>query len=118
MGHATADLLLKELLDVFFTFNIHLSKVISLSMDGPNVNKSLLRKFNEAMRKETGKETLDLGFCNLHVANNSFKKLLNSLLLDIDEFATDIHYYMKSAPRREVCRRHHVSNCSIFNSSC
>lgn len=104
LGHATADIILRELLDVLSSFNISLNNIICLSMDNPNVNKSLLRKFNERMKDECGKETVTLGACNLHVANNSFKHLLNALddVASFDEFATDVHFFLKySAARRE-----------------
>lgn len=102
LGHATADILLKELLDSISEFNIPLEKILCLSMDGPNVNKSLLRKFDEIVREETGRETLKLGFCNLHVVNNAFKYLLSRLQFDFDEFATDLHSFFKaSSARRE-----------------
>jgi hypothetical protein len=103
LGHATADIILKELLDVLSYFNISLDNIICLSMDNPNVNKCLLRKFNERMRNECGKETVSLGACNLHVANNSFKHLLHALdVVSFDEFATDVHFFLKySAARRE-----------------
>lgn len=103
LGHATADIILSELLDVLSSFNISLNDIICLSMDNPNVNKSLLRKFNDKMREECGKETVALGACNLHVANNSFKHLLNALdVVSFDEFATDVHFFLKySAARRE-----------------
>lgn len=41
-------------------------------MDNPNVNKSILQKFNERIRDEFRKETVTLRVCNLHFANNSF----------------------------------------------
>jgi hypothetical protein len=124
LGHATADIMLKKLLDVFSSFNISLSKIQSLSMDSPNVNKSLLRKFKEMVKEQTSSAILETGFCNLHVASNAFKQFLNSLKFNFDEFATDVHYFMKnSAARREDYKSmenltalttkfllHHVSN--------
>ena len=45
-GHATADLVVKEMLQTFEQLTLPLLLMISLGMDGPNVNKSILSKLN------------------------------------------------------------------------
>lgn len=89
LGHATADIILKELLDAVSAFDIPLSKIICLSMDNPNVNKSVLKKFSE----EIGNALLPIGACNLHVANNAFKTFLNALNINFDELANDVYFF-------------------------
>nr|XP_042906334.1 uncharacterized protein LOC122270948 [Parasteatoda tepidariorum] len=99
LGHATAGIILHEVLDVLSTYKIPLNKVICLSMDNPNVNKSVMRKFSDQIGSNT---LLPIGTCNLHVANNGFKVFLNSLDVNFDEFANDIYFFLKnSAVRRE-----------------
>ena len=52
-GHATADVVVKEMLQTFEQLTLPLSLMLSLGMDGPNVNKSILSKLN-TVKKNRG----------------------------------------------------------------
>lgn len=81
---------------------LRLSKVLMLSMDGPNVNLSVAKKMNESLALENSPELVDFGTCTLHKVHNSFSKSISSLSLDIDQLANDIFGFFKlSAARRE-----------------
>ena len=44
---------------------------------------------------------LDIGTCPLHVVHNSFRKGVAALNFDVDQYALDIHFFVKlSAGRR------------------
>ena len=45
-GHATASKVVEEMLQTLEELALPLQLMLSLGMDGPNVNKSILSKFN------------------------------------------------------------------------
>ena len=53
-GHATANLVVKEMLQTFEQLTLPLSLMLSLGMDGPNVNKCILSKLNTVKKTKDG----------------------------------------------------------------
>ena len=69
LGLAMADIIFKELLNVLSDYKIPVNNIICLSMDNPNVNKSVLKKFSEEIDQAgEGDMLLPIGTCNLHVS--------------------------------------------------
>ena len=73
LGHAKADTVVHEMLKTLEKLALPLKLVLSLGMDGPNVNKSILGKLDE---KEKGFKALARCpvSCLIHVCHNSFCK--------------------------------------------
>lgn len=74
--------------------------LIMLSSDGPNVNKKVFRLVNEIMVDDRGQGLVDVGFCNLHVVNNSFQKGIEEFGETACDLLVDIYYYFKKYPSR------------------
>ncbi|KAJ8880378.1 hypothetical protein PR048_016847, partial [Dryococelus australis] len=78
--HASAENLLHS-----FTFGIQpmsLNKILSVSMDGPNVNLSFIKKLYEKMREGSGSDgeiLVNTGVCGLHVVHD-LKNLIENLM--------------------------------------
>ncbi|KAK3931986.1 Universal stress protein [Frankliniella fusca] len=91
-GHAFAVTILDFLLKALKNANLPLCKLIMLGCDGPNVYKSVIKKMNEAIKKEYPESTglLDIGTCNLHVVNNAFKKALHVFSENVSEMLLDV----------------------------
>ena len=70
LGHAKAGTVVHEMLKTWEKLAVPLKLVLSLGMDGPNVNKSILGKLDE--KKEKGFRPLVR--CLIHVCHNSFHK--------------------------------------------
>lgn len=98
LSHATADIIFKELLEAISDFNIPLNKILCLSMDNPNVNKSVFKKLSEEIGQDL---LLPIGTSNLHVANNAFKTFLMALNLNFDEFSNDLYFFLKNSAVRK-----------------
>uniref|UniRef100_L7LUU9 Uncharacterized protein n=1 Tax=Rhipicephalus pulchellus TaxID=72859 RepID=L7LUU9_RHIPC len=49
------------------------SKILQVSMDGPNVNFKLLRSLKEELHESEESRILDIGSCSLHVINGAYK---------------------------------------------
>ena len=70
--------------------------MLSLGMDGPNVNKSILNKINE-IKKEKGYQQLVKcpQSCLIHVFDNSFKKGIAKYGYNAEELCLNLCYIFK-----------------------
>lgn len=79
LGKATAQ----DLLDSFIKRiqPLEIKNILQISMDGPNVNLSFLRKLHDRMAEEIpdGKKLINIGVCGLHVVNGAIKSGLQAV---------------------------------------
>ena len=72
-----------DLLDQFFEFmkdlKLDTDLLLSIGMDGPNVNKSFETTLIDKLEKEKGSSFVSLGSCGLHTANTGFGKGVQTL---------------------------------------
>ncbi|KAH8019423.1 hypothetical protein HPB51_019396 [Rhipicephalus microplus] len=71
MGHTCAD----DLASAFpqAVEEIKGSKILQVSMDGPNVNFKFLQSLKEELRESDESHILDIGSCGLHAINGAYK---------------------------------------------
>ena len=71
-------------------------------MDGPHVNKCFQEKLLGDLEKELDTSFLKLGTCSLHPVHTAFRRGIQRLSFDLDQFFNDIHFFFKlSSARRE-----------------
>lgn len=71
---ATSEILTTALENSLNEANLDIKKLLHIGMDGPNVNKSLMKSMNSKV-KATGREgLLDIGSCRIHTLHNSYEK--------------------------------------------
>lgn len=113
MGSATSQ----DLLDSFLKAleDVPLSKLFHISMDGPNVNLSFLKKLREYMSEENpnGKKLIDMGTCGLHVIHGAMKTGLKSVPWDIFSILRNLYYLFKDSPTRRA-EFTKITGCSLF----
>ena len=75
MGHSSATTMLEEIVTSLRDNEIDITKIVQVSMDGPNVNWKLHRLLMEhvAAADVHAPKLLDVGSCSLHVVHNAFK---------------------------------------------
>lgn len=102
LGRATAQDLLQK-------FNhglqpLQRKNLLQVSMDGPNVNLSFLRKLEVEMETENpdGKKLLNLGVCGLHVINGAVKTGLMTVNWELNSFLRNMYYLFKDSPARRA----------------
>ncbi|CAF3309399.1 unnamed protein product [Rotaria socialis] len=78
-NHAQANVVVDGILGAFRTDGIDISKLLMLSRDNPNVNKTVDKMINDAMKKKVNAELLNIGTCNLHVIHNGFRAGMDSV---------------------------------------
>ena len=105
-GRATTEDLLEMVLKEIEDSGLSTEKLFDLSVDGPNINKSLWNKLNEALKEMGFNGLLPLITCTLHVIHNGFRKGLNVYGHEAEELAFDLYYWFRIAPcKREDFRK-------------
>ena len=101
-GHAEGAKVAAAMVDKLEEDEVYLSSVLTLSSDGPNVNKTIFRAVNTSLKGAGNPGMINIGTCNLHVVHNSFCKALEVYGTPVDDLAVDIHSFFKiSSARRE-----------------
>ena len=104
VGHCTSNDLVNHFFEFMEKLKLNLSLLLPLGIDGPSVNRSSEKKLKAHLEENYTTQILDIGTCSLHIVNNAFLEGLKELKneINLDEFAIDLHFFMKySAARRE-----------------
>lgn len=112
LGHSTAD----DLLEGFQQGlkNVELSKIVQVSMDGPNVNWLFMKKLKEKTKMcEEDPDILDLGSCGLHVVHGAFQMGVKKTGWEVVQFLKAIYSVFKDSPARRSDFRQ-VTSCCVF----
>ena len=98
---ATAGDLLEMICQEIEDSDLGTEKLFDLSVDGPNISKSLWNQRDEALKKKVFKVRLSLFTCTLHVIHNEFRKGLNAYGHEAEELVFDFYYWFRIVP----CKR-------------
>ena len=90
-----------EMLKTLEKLALPLNLVLSLGMDGPNVNKSILGKWMKIRRKVFKPLARCPVSCLIHVCHNSFCKGVKQYGDNVEELCMNLYYFFKNNP----CRR-------------
>lgn len=111
MGHGSAEQLLDKFNDCVSSLN--LSKLVQISMDGPNVNWKLFELMERDLKFNLQLSILNIGSCNLHIVHGSFRDGANASGWELDRFMSNLYWLFKDSPaRREDFTT--VTDCSTF----
>ena len=103
MGHATANDLLEKMTECLDTNKIDISKILQISMDGPNVNW----KFHDLLQEhicEAGEDAsalISVGSCGLHVVHNAFKTGAQASEWNVEEVLSSLYWLFLDSPARK-----------------
>ena len=100
LGHATAENLLNEF--KVGTSMLDMSKLIQVSMDGPNVNHKNLEKLitERSDLYPQFNDLIDIGSCSLHVMHGGFKTAFQATGWAIEKILRSLWYLFKESPAR------------------
>lgn len=101
LGRATAD----HLLDGFIQgLSLPLGNILQISMDGPNVNLSFMKKLESHLQvlNPEGKSLLDIGICSLHTVNGALKTGISKTGWELFHFFRSLYSLFKDSPARRA----------------
>ncbi|CAF3425785.1 unnamed protein product [Rotaria sp. Silwood2] len=110
LGHATADIISRSIIDSLKADGIDITKMLMLGRDNPNVNKGIEEILNKEIIAERKKKSssmlvsglISIGSCPLHVIHGSFRKGIKCTVWFIDEALNDMWFWFsRSAARRQ-----------------
>ena len=102
-GHATASRVVEEMLQTLEELALPLRLMLSLGMDGPNVNKSILSKFNSIKVKKGFKELITCPTsCIIHVCHSSFRKGLSKYGSNAAKLCISLFYFFSKLSCRHA----------------
>ncbi|CAF3378494.1 unnamed protein product [Rotaria sp. Silwood2] len=110
LGHATADIISRSIIDSLKADGIDITKMLMLGRDNPNVNKRIEEILNKEIIAERKKKSssmlvsglISIGSCPLHVIHGSFRKGIKCTVWFIDEALNDMWFWFsRSAARRQ-----------------
>lgn len=112
LGHSTAADILREFLNEVQDLN--LTKLLQISMDGPNVNVKFIRDLKDYLKETfSGPVLLNVGSCSLHSVNNAFKAGMKATKWNVVEFLRALYNLLKNVPARRADYSH-LTGSSIF----
>ena len=100
IGHAKADTVVDDMLQTLEELALPLRLMLSLGMDGLNVNKSVLNKFKtqRGFKKLISCPTS----CLIHVCHNSFRKGLSKYGINAEKLCISLFYFFSKSSCRHV----------------
>ena len=102
MGHSSATTMLQEIITSLHDHEIDVTKVVQMSMDGPNVNWKLDRILMEhvAAADVHAPKLLDVGSCSLHVLHNAFKAGAKASEWETSDVLSALYWLFVDSPAR------------------
>ena len=102
MGHSSATTMLLEIVTSLHDHEIDVTKVVQVSMDGPNVNWKLHRLLMEhvAAADVHAPKLIDVSSCSLHVLHNAFKAGAKSSEWGTSDVLSALHWLFVDSPAR------------------
>ena len=101
-GHAFAQTVADEIWRTLQQSGLSSRFLLSLSSDGPNVNKSIKQSINNKLEEHFKRQLVGTGSCQIHIAHNSFRRGIEDYGEAIENLCIDLFYFFKlSASRRE-----------------
>jgi hypothetical protein len=73
-------------------YKLDLGKLLSLSSDGPNVNKAVWKIIDEHLKAEDFHGLLPFILCSLHVAYDAFRYGFKEYGSEVDQLCLDLFY--------------------------
>ena len=94
VGHCRSEQLLEHFDEFAEELNWDPAFLLHIGMDDPNVNLKFQNDLMNHFQETSGESFLDIDTCTLHKVHTSFKKGVQKLPVDIDQFAVDFHGFL------------------------
>ncbi|XP_077484032.1 uncharacterized protein LOC144094048 [Amblyomma americanum] len=98
MGHSRAEDIQEKLLNALDC--LPLSKIVHLSMDGPNVNLKCFKNLQSHLQNNYQVQCLELGTCGLHTLHNAYRAGVGASKWCLDTLLSSLSGLFHDAPAR------------------
>ena len=99
-GHAFAEKVSADLIKCLENLKLPVKRLLSISSDGPNVNKSIKAKLEKKVN-DAGSQLVDVGFCFVHMIHNAFKKGTTEFRTDAIDLTQNVFQWFYTFAARE-----------------
>ena len=99
-GHAFAGTIADEMWRTLPELGLPFKNLLSISSDGPNVNKAIKANINTKQQGYFKRQLVDTGSCQLHVVHNAFRKGIEAYCEDVEHLYIDLFHFFKLSPCR------------------
>ena len=93
--HTFAETVVDELWRTLQELGLPLKNLLSISSDGPNVNKAIKANINPKLQGHFKRQLVDTGSCQLHVVHNTFRKGIEAYGEDVEHLCIDLFHFFK-----------------------
>ena len=102
-GHAKSDTVVDKMLQTLEELALPLRLMLSLGMDGPSVDKSILNKLNKIKTQKGFKELISFPTsCLIHVCHNSCRKGLSKYGINAEKLCISLFYFFSKSSCRHA----------------
>lgn len=103
LGHAAASDLLKNFTECLQSLSLSTSKLLQISMDGPNVNWKFVDDLKKTLYAHAeDRQLVELGSCGLHVVHGAFQSGHSAAGWKVNGILRAIYSLFKDSPARRA----------------
>jgi hypothetical protein len=120
LGHAKSDDLMSAVSEALgdITRDFDLSKLLQISMDGPNVNLRFYKDFIQQYERQFERKILQTGVCSLHVLSGALKDGMNKTSWGLSSTLRAMYTLFKDSPARRADYISITGSCKFPKSFC
>lgn len=100
MESATAEILRNYIKTALFNAGLSINQMMTLGMDGPNVNKTVFNLINQEIIASGRQGLINIGSCNLHTIHNTFLEATKIYGTEAIKLMVDVYSWFHTSSAR------------------
>jgi hypothetical protein len=100
LDHGASGDIIKSVCALIEDVALDFKHLISIGMDGPNVNKKFYEMIKQKVQDDFNTGIIDKGSCMLHTTNNGFRAGVKEFKFDIELFVGDLVFFFEMSTTR------------------
>ena len=100
IGKADAQTLYEKINNAISNAKLQFSKILMIGSDGPNVNKTVHKLFNDELIATRSHGLVNIGTCHIHIVHNAYLKALQAFGQDASDLTVSVYNYFDGWPSR------------------
>src|SRR5215469_14689484 len=100
IGKADAQTLYEKINNAISNAKLQFSKILMIGSDGPNVNKTVHKLFNDELIATRSHGLVNIGTCHIHIVHNAYLNALQAFGQDASDLTVSVYNYFDGWPSR------------------